>query len=386
MRWTKLIRYILALVAMLPTAQAGMVISQVLYDPLGSETGGEAVELRNDGTAAANISNWVLASEASATDATIPADTTLAPGATYLIADAGWSTAKDNPLWRVADREETITLSNKDSGVALKDAAGTIIDAVGWGDAAEIKQGMSEGSPATPVAAGKALVRSKDTNNNIADFSEAEPSFFSGETLVLVVNVTNATGSSPPPPLPLGAALQEDDSVEQGVQLKPVAGGTRALHLEVNYSGTWVLVSWFGKSVELVKENNVWKGELPLEHWYAPGAQSIVLSTESQNMSLPVAILELKAAKLKTKTVALQASPGGKGKGTITVQNQGNVPVDVSWIGSDLVFGSQKIPFANLQTTDGTIKPAETKEIDVALDVPASTQPGEYRTILSMNT
>lgn len=386
MRWTKLIRWILAVLAALPTAHAAVVISQVLYDPLGAETGGEAVELRNDGAAAVDVSGWVLASEASATDATIPTETVLAPGSAYLIADAGWSTAKDNPFWRVADHEETITLSNKDSGIALKDASGSVIDAVGWGDAAEIKQGLSEGSPATQVAAGKALVRSKDTDNNAADFIEAEPSFFSGETLVLVVNVTNATGSPSPPPLPLGAALQEDDSVEQGVQLKPVAGGTRALHLEVNYSGTGVLVSWFGKSVELVNENDVWKGELPFEYWYAPGAQNIVIATENQNMSLPVTILELKAAKLVTKTVALQSSPGKTAKGTVSVQNQGNVPVDVSWTGGDLVFGNKKIPFANLQLAGGSISPAETKAIDVVLNVPTTAMPGEYKTRISMNT
>jgi hypothetical protein len=364
-----------------------VIVSQVLYDPLGSESGGEAVELRNDGTALVDVSGWTLATETSATDATIPASTMLAAGSTYLIADAGWSAAKDNPLWRAADLEETLTMANANSGIALKDAAGMIVDAVGWGDPAEIKPGLWEGAPAAEVAAGKALVRQQDTDNNAADFSEGEPALFAGETVLLVVNVTNATLATPLTPLPLGAALNEDDSAEPGVQLKPVAGGTRTLHLEVNYSGTRVFVGWFGKSVELVSPAaGRWTGELPLEYWYAPGAQQIAISTPTQNSTLAVTILELKAAKLETKTVALQAAQGGTAKGTIAVKNQGNVPLDVSWTGSDLVFGQQKIPFSSLKVSDAVIEPAKSMAIGVALDVPASAVPGEYRTMLVMGT
>jgi hypothetical protein len=382
----KAIIALVALLALFPAVHANVVISQVLYDPINTESGGEAVELRNDGNAAMNISGWTLQTETSLADATIPSGTMLQPGATFLIADAGWNSSKDDTLWKAADREETITMANSDSGVALKDAAGALIDAVGWGTAADIKAGLFEGTPATGVAAGKALVRAKDTNNNLADFIEGEPSFFSGDVVVIIVNVTNTT-TNPPPFLPLGAALLEDDSPDAGTQLRPAAGVARTLRLEAHYNGTRVSATGFGKSVQLTKgSGDAWTGELSLDYWTAPGAQNVVFSTEAGNTTLSATVLELKAIKLQTKTVAFAASPGGNGKGVVSVVNQGNVAVRVSWSGTDLSFNKKIIPFENLNIGDVTVQPKETKAIEVSLTVPTTASPGEYRTMLAMET
>jgi hypothetical protein len=279
-------------------------------------------------------------------------------------------------------------MANTNSGIAIKDASGAVIDAVGWGDAAEIKTGLLEGTPASEVAAGKALVRSQDTGNNAADFREGDPGLFSGETVQVIANITNSTQSPTPTQgiLPLGAALSEDDSAEPGVQLKPVAGGTRALHLEAYYNGSSVAAGWFGKNVALTNNAGVWTGELPLEYWHAAGAQSIAITADSQNISIPVTVLEVKAAKLESKTVSLSASPGGTGKGAVSVKNTGNVPVSVSWTGSDLVFGTQKIAYGNLAVSGVTVQPTKTEKIEVRLNVPSTAMPGEYRTMLAMQT
>jgi hypothetical protein len=377
----KAILLLLAVVLASPSVHAGVVISQVLYDP-GAESGGEAVELRNDGTTAADISFWLLSTEASLTDATVPNGTLLPAGGTYLVADEGWSSAKDNAAWRNADTEQTLTMANANSGVALKDSTGRIIDAVGWGDAAEIKQGLFEGAPAAQVAAGKALVRQKDTGNNAADFAEGEPSFFSGETVVIVVNITNAT--LPQAALPLFAAIAEDDAQEAGIQLRPSAGTTRMLHVIAHYNGTGVKARLFNASVALTNSNGVWSGELPLDYWRTPGEQQVRIITETQNATLAVTVLELKAAHLVTKSVAFNASLGGSGKGTILVKNTGNIPADVSWQGGDLQFGSQKIAADRLRIAEATVKPAETKAVEVALDVPFTAVPGTYQTRLIM--
>jgi hypothetical protein len=380
----RLVLWILALLALLNAAQASVVVSQALYDPINTESGGEAVELRNDGSSAVNISKWVLATESTPNDAVIPDNTFLEPGKTYLIADKGWDSSKDNPAWKSADLEEIITMANADSGIAIKDASGAVIDAVGWGKAENIKAGLFEGTPAQLVKEGKSLVRKQDTNNNIADFIEGEPDFLSGEIVTIIVNVTNGSITNLTT-LPLGAALNDDDSAEQGVQLKPVAGGTRTLHLEAYYNGTRVSAGWFGKSVELVKDGNVWKGELPLEYWYSTGAQQIVVNADSQSTSIPVTILELRSARIETKTVLLKASPGRTAEGEIRVKNEGNVAVDVSWTGNDLVFGNRTIPSSNLIIVSKQVLPKETGIIDVRLDVPGNTATGEYRAIVRMN-
>ena len=379
----KAILWLFALLALLNAAQASVVISQVLYDPINTESGGEAVEIRNDGSSAVDIGRWVLATEASATDAAIPEGTVLSAGSTFLIADSGWSSAKDNPEWKSANLEETITMANSDSGAALKDSSGAIIDALGWGNPANIKQGLYEGTPASSVSAGKALARTKDTGSNAADFAEAEPMFFSGEIVEIVVNVTNSTLN--PANLPLSAALNEDDSAEPGVQLKPVAGGTRTLHLEAYYNGTWVKAEWFGNSASLSKNGSKWSGELPFEYWHSPGTQQILLSADNGNATIPVTIMELSSARIETKTVSLKASPGRTADGEIRVVNEGNVAVDVSWTGNDLVFGTASIAASNLVIAGKQILPRETGAISVKLNVPNSAVPGEYRAIVRMN-
>lgn len=375
--------WFVAVLALLPAAHASVVISQVLYDPINTEIGGEAVEIRNDGSSAVDISKWVIATESSAADATVPNGTILAPGASYLIADTGWSSAKDNSEWKNAGHEETITMANSDSGIALKDSSGAVIDAVGWGKSANIKAGLYEGTPAALVKEGMALVRKSHTGDNLADFAEGEPMFFSGEIVTIIANVTNSTIITTP--LSLGAALNEDDSAEPGVQLKPAAGGTRTLHLEAYYNGTWVRAGWLGRSFELVKNAGKWSAELPLEYWNSPGLQQVSLSADRGNASITATILELSSAAIETKIISLKGSPGNIAEGEIRVKNNGNVPYDASWTGSDLVFGSAKIPSANLAIVSRSIQPKETGIVSVKLNIPESAITGEYRAVVRMN-
>ena len=193
---------VILLLLMLPCASASVVISQVLYDPISTESGGEAVELRNDGNEPVDISGWVVRTESSDSDATIPASTVLQPSATFLIADEGWNASKDNAEWKPADYEEKLTLGNTDSGIALL-GNGSVVDAVGWGDPANIDDGLYEGDPAEQVSAGMALVRIKDTDDNSADFQQAVPSFLDG----LFVPVTASVSFSGSPYLTVSKSL-----------------------------------------------------------------------------------------------------------------------------------------------------------------------------------
>ena len=181
----KLVAWILLLV---PLAVADVVIYQVLYDPVGTESGGEAVELKNTGSAAIDVSGWVLATESSAADATIPQNTILQPGETFLIADEGWDEGKDDDAWKSADYEEKITLRNSDSGVALV-ANDEVIDAVGWGEAQGIDGGLYEGSPASLVSPGMALLRMQDSDDNGQDFVESAADFQLGIPVPVTADV-----------------------------------------------------------------------------------------------------------------------------------------------------------------------------------------------------
>ncbi len=174
---------------LVPSAVASVVINQVLYDPIGTESGGEAVELLNNGVSAVDISGWVLKTESSDSDATIPAAVVLQPGQSFLVTDEGWNANKDDSSWKSADYEEKLTLGNSDSGIALLSNI-TVIDAVGWGDEEAIESGLFEGSPAAMVGVGKALLRTADTNDNSKDFIEAVPDFQDGIPVPITANVT----------------------------------------------------------------------------------------------------------------------------------------------------------------------------------------------------
>ena len=131
----------LMMVGFVCAAPNHVLISRVLYDPVGTETGGEAVEIYNPTSQSIDISECIIKTKSSAVDATIPANTSLAPESFYLIADAGWSVGKDNSSWSDADHEEALTLTNTNGGVAVV-KNGTIIDSIGWGDASLIGQDL----------------------------------------------------------------------------------------------------------------------------------------------------------------------------------------------------------------------------------------------------
>jgi hypothetical protein len=185
-----MIKQIMVILLLSACVSADIVISQVLYDPIGTESGGEAIELKNAGDSVIDLSDWVISTEASDTDIIIPQGKFISPGETFLVADVGWSTKRDDSEWKDADLEDTMTLGNSDSGIALKDASSNFIDAVGWGDSEEIENDLWEGVPASLVSQGKSLLRVDDTNDNSEDFIESSPNFFEGVPVLVEADIT----------------------------------------------------------------------------------------------------------------------------------------------------------------------------------------------------
>ncbi len=157
-------------------AGSALVISQVLYNPIGTESGGEAVEIYNNQNSAENIGGLKIATEASSRDAVIPENTTLCAGCYYLVADLGWNSSKDSQDWPDADHEELINLYNTNSGVAIM-MNDDVIDAVGWGNPDEIGSMFFKGTPANETSEGNSLMRVAYTGDNSKDFIESQPSF-----------------------------------------------------------------------------------------------------------------------------------------------------------------------------------------------------------------
>jgi len=168
----------------LPCTFADIYISEVLYNPFISESGGEAVELYNSGNSAVDLSNYTLMTASSQTDATIPNSAIIPSEGYYLITDVNWQDRKDDVLYPNADYEEAITMKNTDSGIALIDVSHNIIDSVGWGDKTNINSSLYQGKPANLSGNGNSLQRISFTGDNSIDFISAYP------------NLTNSLGQN----------------------------------------------------------------------------------------------------------------------------------------------------------------------------------------------
>ena len=134
----------------------------------------EFVEIVNAGTAAADIGGFrlVYRSASGSSDvalATVPTGTTLAAGGFYLFGGSGYAGS------RAPDQSFSASLAATGGGVALRDAAGAIVDSLGYGDAvnAFVEGHAAPAPPATaaPGTSAQRLPDGHDTNDNAADFT-----------------------------------------------------------------------------------------------------------------------------------------------------------------------------------------------------------------------
>jgi hypothetical protein len=194
-------------------AQAAMVVNEFVYDD-NSTDDREFVELYNSGPGAVDISGWVVTGRDVTTinsSATIPAATILAPGAYYVLSNAG-----------VLNSNQTVAsgfLENDIESIELRDPAGTLIDAVmyetnkgiagnltGSGLPAEVAGGIfGNGGGFTPDLPGLNTTMSygrfidgRDTNNNGRDWGSrpSTPGTSNNTGLMTFYQPPDPTGST----------------------------------------------------------------------------------------------------------------------------------------------------------------------------------------------
>jgi len=381
-----------------------VVIGEVLYDPIGTESGGEAIELYNPTNQSINISGWTMATESSMTDATLPDSASIAPYSFYLIADIGWSDNKDNASWPNADYEEPITLYNTDSGVALMNGE-VIIDAVGWGD---VSLDFSEGTSHDGVDSGNSLERKPgllnatlgnyvDADNNSADFLERVPEPQNTQSMPEQFTVayneyndaennvttdtqnitTTAEVTNAYPWIESVRILTDDDHVTPGVQISPVPGANKQVRIEVTASDNngfedvaLVEATFLSTTIALNKTGNInattdtFDGRLNVSFYQQPGDYSITASVyDSENVTntsiAEFEYLSLLAFELDSSSIQFEVQPGQTDEvtgdidiGTLsapTLRNIGNTELDMHVSGTDLVSGEEAIDISNME-------------------------------------
>lgn len=142
-------------------------ISEVMYDPLGTESDEEWVELYNPTSAAVTIGGWTLKDNAGTWS--IPAGTTIGAGQYKTVAR---SAAAFQARWGVAPGMSGMTLSLANTGdvVRLVNTTGFEVDRVAWGNYLH-----NWSISATENTTVKRTTPSKDTNSRLDWTSNAAP-------------------------------------------------------------------------------------------------------------------------------------------------------------------------------------------------------------------
>jgi Lamin Tail Domain/PEP-CTERM motif len=164
------------LLSLLPfalTARGAVLISEVLFNEVGSDTTGEWIEIYNNGTVLVSLTDWKIGDEETSggTGDTegmfrFPAGSSIGPGEVQIIAISATrfntvygflptyevGTGGDTPgipnltVYSPWDPEtaatNTINLSNTNDQILLLDPADVLIDAANWGNAFSLNPGL----------------------------------------------------------------------------------------------------------------------------------------------------------------------------------------------------------------------------------------------------
>jgi len=372
------------------SAADNIAISEILYDPINSESGGEAIELYNPLNQSIDISGWVIETEASANDVVFPDGTIIQPYSFYLITDIGWNQSKDNISWPEADLENTITLYNQDSYIILK-LNESPIDTVGWGN----DSSFFEGAPHEHVMPGQSLERRPgylspqdgnyiDTDNNADDFlarpfpdfqnSMSDPEIpdiqeevnespeNNNDSVDLIANIGNVA-----PLIVEIVFLTDDDELMPGAQITPVPGGIKNISLlfyVTDYNGYEDIedVSMLYNNATYTlnfsqnhnETTNIYEGGFYLDYYDLPmnySLQAVVSdrSNESSNSSAYFVYNSLLAMEFDASAILFDVVPGQSQEilgdlemnttNSTTIRNLGNVETDIMLSATNLTSG-----------------------------------------------
>ncbi len=364
---------------------ASMFIEQVYVNPVSTESGGEAIVIRNKGNERVLLENWTLATQASKKDVVLPA-VYVWPNQSLLIADAGWSLKKDDLFWRDADYEEALTFDNTNGGVALINAEGKRIDTVGWGDVSNREYVLYTGTPTEVPGQGKSLVRVNETGNNKEDFVVSDPWFEQENSVLVVVNVTEVVD--------IVRLTLDDESSDEGVQVVIPQQGKKKVKLEAEVVGrpARVRAVFAGQEILLVERNSsLFVGEFFIDAFVLPGKHSIrVYANDAEEDIFFVAQVQRKL-RVDQSRVLLFSSAGRTTQASVLVKNEGFASIRVRPILSSngsldslVEVSLDGESFQHPSDVEMVLSAGETKMLFMRVVVPPTMVPGVYKTRLRL--
>ena len=414
--------FIFAFLCSLAFAKADIYISEVLYNPFTTESGGEAVELYNSGNDAVDISGFIIRTASSFEDAEIPENAVIPAKGHYLIADLNWHTKKDDPSYPDADYEEAITMQNTNSGVALIDVNNNTLDKVGWGFESEIDPALFDQLPANYSENGESLRRISFTGNNNNDFISSVPQ---------LVNSLNQSSDPQANVINIGIQVQNpDDQIinvsvdfdfEDKILLIP--GQDRVVNVtfvtnNLDVENAYVDFLELQYTAYVIHEEGPYKyyqADVPIDFSQPSGNYSMTIVCELADLdiqkNLSFEILPLLAFELDLHNIncSLSSSQSCLISGDFdiltydkpTLRNLGNTMLDFEVSGTNLTSGLDTIDVRNMKFAFDTSNPdnevtndpvlydvelasGENIPLTLLIDIPGSSQSGFYSSRLTL--
>lgn len=366
--------FLMFCILLIPELISAIEIHQIYYDPVNSESGGEAVEFYNPNPFDVDVSGWTIATESSLQDAVLPANTTVPAEGYFLVADSMWDERKDNINWRSADFMTPITLNNDDSGVALINSTGHVVDAVGWGDVAGISNNLFSGTPCPDAPQGKALLRVNGTNDNSNDFIATDPDFFGDNIIPAEVNVS--------------ASIESSAYILEGGSIMPSASRNKTIHVR---AGEQLSATLFDvtKTMDRI-DNTTYEARFVIPYFTHPGNYSIFFS---DNTELRFEIKGLKSFKVEAERIVLNVLPGSSSSASnkAVIKNTGNLDLIFSL---DLITDSLEKSFfryslnkEDYESFDETFElPAgQANDLYFKIEIPSDTGLGSYHNLIAVS-
>ncbi len=380
----------LAIFVFTATAYADVLISEVLYDPAGTDTGLEWVELYNPTSSDINLENYSIET---------------GNGAEENDWKSGWTGTRQDKIRAYGffligesdvpvrpDVTTTLDLQNGPDAVRIIGPDSQVLDTLGWGT--HTFSEYYEGTPAEDVD-GVSLERKPgyenplmgnylDTDNNSADFiinsyPYPQNSSFRAE------DYENPTSNN------LGLNLEvvshslkikeimvkDEDGNDEGIQIYPDAGNMKAVSIsaviecETGYeeiSRVWV--EFLGRKEYLINqshhENNAtYYGELQINFTDEPGQYVVNIianstgSCEKNSTGINIELVEMSALEIDTDSIDFGSLHAGQTcemigdknmqtKDRVTIRNIGNTEIDIALSSQGLSSDDMTLPSENI--------------------------------------
>jgi len=357
----KKVMMLIIILLLIPNAMAEIFFEQVLYDPLGTESGGEAIQIYNNGTKAVNLKDFVIETESSLRDVVFKDERIFAKNY-FLISDLGWNEKKDNLSWKSSDLENTITMKNSNSYIKLINPNGTVLDFLCWGVRNDSK---NCGQIVTP---GNSLLRQFYTGNNSFDYVEEKAEFPSFEiktskTLQLTLNISADIFSIND----ILIKIPDDDIIKSGTQINPDPGKVKKVNISLSHNAS---VKFNEENLFVRAENATYIAEMNLDYSMPAGIYELELNLKNETRIISFEYLSLSALTLDVDTIEmnqlkLEGDYNFESKEFPTIKNVGNTELKIGIKATDFYSSKNLISVADIYFKIGQEEKQARRIIDV---------------------